>query len=551
MRSTSHFSPQRNYPHALHVGILSIVAISSACIADEPLIAIPVPAISFSLSDEPLPEDLLLSELHSEAPHLTPEPSLFPETAANDPALFESSPPESDTNSRILQLAIKVAPSVVSIRVWDEFGAELASGVGVLVSPSGIILTDAELLHPSLIADIDYITVRTGVGANFCVEEIIHHDLVSGIALLGVNASDLPYLKLDPTYDFSDHPDVTMVALHPSEGLSLNDATVVAGSTPATRDWLELSGTDSPGAIGSPIFSEDGHVIGLVALHVPLTKWVNFALPIDSAASSLAGGSRRGAQSLDAFRRTDYPTVRRDSKFLAAWEKMRAAQYRGAAVAFLDLTRRFPREASCWALLALASHENGDNSEAAACARMAVALNPTIGFHWKNFAALAPSNDDATSADSSVLRDSLEAATEGLPRDWRSWLALAEVYVRALQFETAERALRQVVSLHADSGEALYLLAYSQGKLGKYQQAQLTIERSVRIRPRHTESWYLMGLLYTETHQPEFAAEAFEKVVTLNPNHPHAWINLSRAWNAAGNSTKALLAFRKYQDIAR
>jgi Tfp pilus assembly protein PilF len=527
-------------PHATYLGACLFVAIQPIIRADEQLIAIPVPKIDFALRDDysGIGNLLTLAPLR--------EPSLFPDMEDGIP------PPDDQVkesgDSRILELALKVAPAVVSLRVWDEFGAEIASGVGVLVSPDGVILTDAELLHPARAAEIDYITVLTGSGLNFRVEEILHHSMTSGIALLGIDSADAPFLELDPDFDFADHPDVTMIGLHPTNGLSLNDATIHAAVAPVASGWLDLTGTDSPGAIGSPVFSPEGRVVALVALHVPLGKWMNLALPITPAATLLESGSRGAGQSLEAFRRTEYRPVTNDSRFLTAWEKINARQYMGAESAFLDLTRRYPREAVCWALLALAANENGHSPDAVASARMAVALNPTVGEYWKNFAAIAGQADSGSALDSDSLRESLEAATDDLPRDRRSWLALAEQYVRTLQFDKAERALRQVISIDSDNGHALYLLAYSQGKLGKVSDAQLTVSRAVSVQPKNTECWFLMGLLYTETKQPALAAESFEKVVSLEPRHTTAWINLARAWKAAGNSTKALIAFRNYQN---
>jgi len=516
--------------------------------AREPLIEIPVPPIDFALRDDPVFRNLLAPPDFPPAPQLPVEPSLFPDM---DGPWFPPENPVADPgDNRLLPLALKVAPAVVSVRVWDAFGAELSSGVGAMVAPNGVILTDAELLHPALAGEIDYITVLTGTGTSYRVEEILHHDMATGVALLGVAASEAPHLELASDHDFGGNPGVTMVALHPSEGLSLNDATVAKGATPSLSGWLTLSGTDSPGAIGSPVFNADGRIVAVIALHVPLDRWTNFALPVTTASTLLATGNRGAGRSLEAFRRTVHTPVARDGRFLAAWEKITAQHYKGAAKDFLALTRRFPREAACWALLALASNEVGDAPEAAASARMAVALDPAIGEHWRNFAALGGGDREDGTLDSGTLRGSLEAATESLPRDRHAWLALAESYVRDLQWHKAERALRHVISLDADNGKALYLLACAQGKLGMTGEAQAAVLRAVRVRPKDAEAWFLMGLLFTESGEPARAAEAFEKVVALEPKHPTAWMNLARAWKAAGNGTKAQLAFRKYQESA-
>jgi hypothetical protein len=184
----------------------------------------------------------------------------------------------------LVALAEKVASSVVSIRIWDQYGGLLASGVGSFVSSDGLILTDASLLHPEFADRIDYITTTAANGTNHRVTGFYVADLRTGVALLQGDGLAPQALELKPETDFSKPQSCRVVALSDKRGLLIADAKVSLDETLAGQGWLTLRGEDSPGGVGSPVLSEQGDIIGIVAMKTPIDSWMNFALPAEWAA---------------------------------------------------------------------------------------------------------------------------------------------------------------------------------------------------------------------------------------------------------------------------
>ncbi|MDP1590755.1 MAG: hypothetical protein Q8M07_23575, partial [Prosthecobacter sp.] len=80
-------------------------------------------------------------------PDLLPPLAPFPGDAPDKPM--------TPAELKLLSLGQKVVASVVSIRVWDEFGGQIAHGVGCCVTDDGVVLTDAGLVHPEIAGKID------------------------------------------------------------------------------------------------------------------------------------------------------------------------------------------------------------------------------------------------------------------------------------------------------------------------------------------------------------------------------------------------------------
>lgn len=454
----------------------------------------------------------------------------------------------SDYSESLVNLGLKIAPAVLTLRAWDEFGEELASGSGFFVNENGVILTDMALVHPEISKEIDYITATTGEGTGYRVTGVWDRDTVAGTALLQSDGRKTPFLKLKPGHAFAGREPVTILAVHETRGLILADAHVSPDEKISGEGWLIIRGQDSPGAVGSPVFDANGEVVAMIAMQLPIRDWVNFAVPIGEATAGLAGaGSAPIAFSKlkDGRAGVDLANNR---NFQRAYSDLYEGRYSRAALKLKQLTKTYPRSAESWGLLGLASAKLGAWDEALDCQRRAVALDPSLDESWYQIALASLRGADGVTI-SPAARESLENTVSARPADRFAWILLAQCYIREGDFDNADRALQQVIKLESDYAPAHFLLGYVRGKRGDLEMAERAVHRCLQLDNRQIRAWFYLGLLRTKRGNPEDAALAFRAVVNLEPDHPHAWLNLAHVLLDQGRRTEARTAFQRHQRV--
>lgn len=467
-----------------------------------------------------------------------PPPALAPLDAAV-PDMKPPQPAQQATTKKdeeLLALAMHVAPSVVTLRVWDEFGRVLSSGVGCFVSKKGLLLTDAGLLHPEIAARIDYITTTSADGRNYRISGWHTVDLQSGVALLQSEEQEVAALPVRLEPDFSQRRSCRFLGVDEKRGLIFADAEVEQDSSLAGGAWLNVTGQDSPGAPGSPLLDKDGYIIGVVALRLGGKKWANYALPSSMAAYEI-GRLRQEPRSLKQLPRSPVTAdVVKSAAFLNAWEDLRAKKVSRATRALLQLTQRYPRSAECWALLGLCCSKLTAHAEATHCQRKAAALDPRTGLYWQQL-AMAQMQKDAP--DVEAEREALEEAVKLQPGDQLSWYMLATRLTAEQNFLRADEALQQVIKLEADYAPAFYLLAYVRGKLGDTAGALVAIQRCLELDDRDAKAWFYLALLQEKRRLYADAVASYKRAAELDAQLPYVWRNLARGYELMGDATAA------------
>lgn len=474
-------------------------------------------------------------------------PPISPYLPGEQPPEGSPEKPLTPEDLELRAMGMKVAASVVGIRVWDEFGNQISSGIGSFVTTDGIILTDTGLLHPEIAEKVDYITITGADGSNHKITGFYVADLVTGVTLLQSEGRDTQPLELSTNVDFSKELACHVLAVSEKRGLVLADAKVQLDTALTGLGWLNLRGTDSPGDVGSPVLGNDGRVMAIVGMKVPLKSWMNFALPCDAASFELRK-ARRAMQPLSNLPKTPkLREVANDPEFVAAFATLQQKRVESAMRKLVQLTTKYPRSAECWALLGLSASYLGAAPEALNCQRKAVALDPKAGLYWHQlaFAKLREAKDGIP--ETTEDREALELAVEQRPNDQLAWLLLASRQVRDGDLGKADDALRRVTMLAPDYAQAHYLQAYVRGRLKDYEGAQAAISQSLKLNAGYSEAWYYQGLLFDKKGEYDEASKAFRNTVRLRPSHPQAWLNLAHVYKKMGKQTEAREAFIQHQ----
>ncbi len=506
-------------------------------------------------------------QLTSPAPP-APAPLLFrPVTINPDPpppaSAADDRPPESDPayapdpgapaggdpggNGALMQIVRRVAPAVLTITSWDEFGHPLAEGTGFFVSPRGHILTDPGIVHPQLGARIAYVTATTGTREHHRIEGVWVRDLEAGFALLQSAERQTPHLAIGATSPLAEEAPVTVLGLNEQRGLVLADAVAAPDLAISGRGWLRLSGEDSPGAPGSPIFDASGGVAGLISMSVPMDRWVSYGVPLAAVRAALANRSRDASTltEIEALDGDGFLPVTQDNRFAAAVQELYEGSPKSAVRDLLKLTRRYPRSPELWAVLGVGWAELKRPDEARACHARAVALDPETGIYWRGLALSQAGQPVGEVADANRI-EALEHALADRPADRVATRLLADRYLEAKRYREASDTLVDLIKIAPGDPDPYYLLGIARSKLGDIRAAEGAVQQCLRRDPRHGGAWFLLGLIHDKRGAADEALEAYTKATRYRPDHPHAWMNLAAAFKAAGDSAAARDAMQEH-----
>lgn len=191
------------------------------------------------------------------------------------------------------QIAQRAADSVVRLE------GDGSLGTGFVVSDQGWIATN---LH--VIAHADALVATFRDGRNFEVIEVVAFDPDHDIALLRIEAKDLPALPLGEAVSVGDR----VVAIGHPLGLSdtVSDGLIsaVRRVTP-TLEVLQISAPIAPGSSGGPLLNERGEVIGIATAVLREGQNLNFGVPVAYLRSMM---DKPQAMSFEAFRQAIRPT---------------------------------------------------------------------------------------------------------------------------------------------------------------------------------------------------------------------------------------------------
>jgi S1-C subfamily serine protease/regulator of sirC expression with transglutaminase-like and TPR domain len=185
--------------------------------------------------------------------------------------------PKPKADRAVSALTERALKSIAVITHYGRDGSTDGVGTGFVISSDGRIATS---LH--VIGEARPITVHLHDGKKYDVEEILAWDRRLDLAVLRINATNLPALPLGDSDALTQGTSV--IALGNPQGF---EHSVVRGVLSARRDveeveMLQLAIPVEPGNSGGPVIDLDGHVQGVVTLKSAVTANLAFAMPINS-----------------------------------------------------------------------------------------------------------------------------------------------------------------------------------------------------------------------------------------------------------------------------
>jgi Flp pilus assembly protein TadD len=185
--------------------------------------------------------------------------------------------------------------SVVTVEARDSRGAAVGTGTAFFVAPQTLI-TNAHVVEGA-----GTLVVLVGPVAVPC--EVSALDARKDLAILRttvlVDVAPLQLASGDPK------PGAAVFTLGSPAGMdkTISDGLFTGRRTVADREMIQISAPVSSGSSGSPVFSESGEVIGVIALTRREAQNLNFAVPIADVKRLLARGSNTNSDARDLLAR--------------------------------------------------------------------------------------------------------------------------------------------------------------------------------------------------------------------------------------------------------
>ena len=336
--------------------------------------------------------------------------------------------------------------AVVVVMVFDKAGTAISQGSGFIVRADGVIVTNYHV-----ISNARSIKIKAG-GKVLNVEGFINLDKENDVALLKVNAENLPLVKLGDLEKTGIGEKVYVISSPQGLENTISDG-ILSGKREITPKLkiLQITAPVSSGSSGAPVFNKNGEVIGIATFLLQESQNLNFAMPVDVIKNKLSG------QHVTAIKdnQIDDDEITAEHWFHRGVAFAKSGMHREAIEAFKQALLFNPYLAEPYYNLGVCYGALKMYQEATDAYRQAIRIRPDYAQAYYNLGM-----------DYSILSMNREAI---------------EAYMQAIRIEP-------------DYAQAYFNVGYIYAKLGNYKESINAYKQATRIQPDFAEAYGILAL---------------------------------------------------------
>ena len=128
-------------------------------------------------------------------------------------------------------------------------------------------------------------------------------------------------------------------------------------------------------------------------------------------------------------------------------------------------------------------------------------------------------------------------------------LALAEIYCKQSELDTAEQHAKEAVQIYPKDANTHYRLGYIYTHQAKFDKALAAFKRTLARNPDFPEVYEWLGLIALMQNEPQQAVAHYQIAIEKKPYVQSAYYNLAKAYRLLGNTPAATEQLKRFHQM--
>ncbi len=393
--------------------------------------------------------------------------------------------------------------SVVVIYTYDKDGSQIHQASGFIAGKDGVVVTNYHIISNAARIKVKFEDTMLDV------KGLLYIDRDNDIAMLKTGGNNLPAIKIRDADTGPAGQKIYLAGSPDGEDKIILEGTLsrIKYVTPEKK-FLLITAPVTKGCSGSPVFNENGEVIGIATFFMDEAQSFYFAMPVSGIKSRL---SLKKITPLDKAKLiASEDTAEYWFNLGAAYESL--SLYSDASGAYQNVIRIKPEDAiahnklgTVYANLEIYSFAIREHNEA-------IRLKPDYQEAYYNLGIDYMKSDRIQEA-----AETFEKAIRLKPDDAKSYNNLAVAFFKSDKLKEALAAAKQAILLRPDYAGAYYNLGAVYSQMNMYAEATEALKQFIRLKPDVPEVHLRLGIIYS-MQDTASAFKEYEILKNLDPD---------------------------------
>lgn len=393
--------------------------------------------------------------------------------------------------------------SVVVIYTYGKDGSQTGQASGFIAGKDGVVVTNYHVVSNAARIEVKFEDTMLDV------KGLLHIDRGNDIAMLKTGGHNLPAVRIrDADTGHAGQKIYLLGSPRGEEKIILEGTLSRIKYITAEKKLLLITAPVTKGCSGSPVFSENGEVIGIATFFMHEPQPFYFAMPVSGINKRL---------SLNKFTPLEKTALIAPENTAEYWFNLAAAYeslslFSDASGSYQNAIRIKPEDAlahnrlgNVYANLEIYSFAISEHSEA-------INLKPDYQEAYYNLGIDYLKSDKVQKA-----AETFEEAIRLKPDDAKSYNNLSVAFFKSDKLKEALEAAKQAILIKPDYAGAYYNLGAVYSQMNMYTEAAEALKQFIRLKPEVPEGHLRLGIIYS-MQDTDSALKEYEILKNLDPD---------------------------------